>query len=74
VDEVEANLGYVAGFTTGEIIRELDVLYGATENLNIPLPAGMMYVGAKLGGKRTPTELAQVLVKIRGTTAAPPTK
>ncbi len=65
LDAAQAQVGYTAGFTSAEIIHEMDALYGSAENLRIPLISGAMWVGAKLGGRMTTAELEAALVRMR---------
>jgi hypothetical protein len=50
------------GFTMLDYLRELDVLYSDTENVNISVPDGIAYCHKKLSGKYTKAELEKQLI------------
>ena len=45
-----------------DYLRELDVLYSDTENVNISVPDGIAYCHKKLSGKYTKAELEKQLI------------
>jgi hypothetical protein len=65
LDTLRDQAGMNPAFTVGDYVHELDALYAATENLPMPLPNAMQWVGAKLAGRRSPEDLERYLRALR---------